>query len=134
MTSYDNWSFEGTFGAVCSPGNKAVFGFSYDIRVSGPYVNHANTLDVAIQLSPKLKFITDVKWLNNQISSSERRNLFFANLNFSYDFKKLHAYISWNNIFNKSTYEISYHSQLSDISLAYTIRPAHFLLGVSLNF
>ena len=134
VTSYDNWSFNGTFGVVCSPGNKAVFGLSYDIRVSGPYVNHANTLDVAIQLSPKLKFKTDVKWLNNQISSSERRNLFFADLNLSCDFNKFHAYISWNNIFNKSTYDISYHSQLSDISLSYTIRPAHILFGVSFNF
>lgn len=133
LSPYDNWSFNGSFCTIYSLGNNAVLKYTYDMTASRSYIHYANTLNITFLIAKKLKINTDIKWLNNQISPIKRSNLFFADLNLSYDFKHVHLYIAWNNIFNKRAHEISYFSELSDIALSYTIRPLHVLLGMSFS-
>ena len=82
----------------------------------------------------ELQIKVQAEYLNNEITSTVKSEMFFLDLGISYSYKQLEFTFDWNNIFNEKEYSYVRYSGLDSYSYNYKLRPTSLFATITFKY
>lgn len=94
----------------------------------------SNSMKIYWKIADKWDVVNKWENLTNKLTKGGVKNIFFNDLSISRKFGEFDCNLSWNNIFNQKTYNITTYNDMNIFSYMYKLRPSSIMLSIAFRY